>query len=72
VDGEYRFDRDNGPTAGPHRVVVNRTILKETALASRGEKKMPPAVLGEAKTKWMVTVDLPANGPYRRDFTLDP
>jgi len=72
VDGEYRFDHDNGPTAGPHRVMVTRIVPKETTLASRGDKKQPLAVPAETRTKWTVLVDLAPNGPYRRDFTLEP
>src|SRR5437016_13607117 len=28
IDGEYQFDRSNGPGAGPHQVIVQRVIPK--------------------------------------------
>jgi hypothetical protein len=67
TDGEYRFDRQDGPTAGPHRVVVNMVIPKGAALEARNKKA--PAAGG--KTSWTLSAEVPANGPYQCDFKLD-
>lgn len=75
VDGEYRFDRQNGPTAGPHRVVVRRLVAKDAALKSRALTTSPASreniVAGTEKTLWTLSADVPADPPYQCDFRLD-
>jgi hypothetical protein len=72
VNGEYQFNRNDGPAAGPQRVIVNKAISKKLMLESRG-KAAPPeqAAGGPPKTEWQKSVDLKAEGPYRCDFQLD-
>ncbi len=74
VQGRYRFDRSNGPTAGPKRVIVKRIIPKATALENRNAKPpkgsaKPPK---DQKTQWTLSADLADDGIYKCDFTLAP
>jgi hypothetical protein len=73
LDGEYQFNRQNGPAAGPHRVIVTKVLPKMSMLQSRGK----PAPAGQAaagkppKTQWTQSANVKAEGPYRYDFNLD-
>jgi hypothetical protein len=74
VDGNYRFDRDNGPTAGPHRVIVKRVNSKSKMLAGLAEKKpkdAKPGSAAEPKREWTVFVDVAENG-IQCDIALEP
>ena len=74
-DGEYRFDKINGPTAGLHRVIVTRTVSKEPGAKQAGSPKGSPAwkkggAAPSPATQWTLSADVPAKGPYRLDFKL--
>ena len=74
VDGEYHFDRNNGPTAGPHRVIVNKFVPKDAMLKSLAFKTSPasreaPVARGD-KTVWTLSADVPTEAPYQCDFKL--
>ena len=73
LNGEYQFDRHNGPTAGPHRVIVYKVLPKKMALESRGNATAsePAASAASAKTEWTQSANVKAEGPYRYDFNLD-
>jgi hypothetical protein len=74
VDGNYRFDRSNGPTAGPHRVIVRRVISKSRmleGLASKQPKDVKPAPARDSKMEWTLFVDV-AENRARCDFALEP
>jgi hypothetical protein len=74
VDGNYRFDRSNGPTAGPHRVIVRRGISKSKILAGLADKKPKggkPELATEPKMEWTVFVDV-AENRIQCDFALEP
>jgi hypothetical protein len=76
VDGQYRFDQADGPTAGPHRVIVKRTLSKDPSETPGNAR--PPAIPGKTpagdgqKTDWTLSVDVPAAGPYQCDLKLNP
>jgi hypothetical protein len=75
-EGRYQFDRENGPTAGPHRVTVMRAIPKRLLLESR-HSKVPPAAkpaapTAEPRMQWTLSADVADDGEYQRDFTLEP
>ncbi len=78
VAGQYGFDHSNGPTAGPHRVIVTRLADKEKVLESLADtcgaesQCAKPDEAGGVKTMWTLSADVPAHAPYRCDFTLDP
>ncbi len=76
VAGAYRFDRSDGPTAGPHRVTVIKRISKEAVLKSRARANRSAAredaAAEPAKTVWTLSADVPADPPYRCDFRLPP
>ncbi len=74
-DGEYRFDKTNGPTAGLHRVIVARTASKEPSVKQAGSPQASPAwkkggAAPSAPGQWTLSADVPAQGPYRLDFQL--
>ncbi len=76
IEGQYGFDRENGPTAGPHRVIVSMGAAKGLVLKSLARKASPTArkaaAAGGGKTTWTLSTDVPADAPYRCDFKLDP
>jgi hypothetical protein len=82
VDGEYRFDRHNGPVAGPHQVVVSKVIPKGEILRSlpkgvstadgKTAGRVKTASTAEEKTEWTLSAEVPAEPPYQCDFTLAP
>ena len=82
VNGTYCFTRINGPAAGSHRVLVERVIPKVQRLETRGQRAGPAgkpgsppaktASAGTSKMDWALSRDLPAQGPYQCDFTLEP
>jgi hypothetical protein len=75
IQGEYRFDTTNGPTAGPHRVIVTRTTMKDPPGKQAGSPKGPPAGKQNANARspnapWTLSADVPAKGPYKIDLKL--
>ena len=75
VDGHYEFDRTNGPTAGPHRVIVVRSVSKDSVLAARMDKKSKDskgAATAESKLQWTLLIDLPAVGSNQCNLSLEP
>jgi hypothetical protein len=75
IQGEYRFDKTNGPTAGLHRVIVTRTATKDPTGKQAGSPKGQPAGKKDADTRsptapWIVSADVPAKGPYKIDLKL--
>jgi hypothetical protein len=75
VDGHYQFDRSNGPTAGPHWAIVQRSVSKDTVLASRGERRSTEskgAALRNPKMEWTSFINVPQQGSYQCDLSLDP
>jgi hypothetical protein len=73
ADGDYQFDRDTGPTAGPHQVIVRRILSKSAALSARGKKPtepLPPAESAQ-KLEWALAVDLSESDAQPCNLTLD-
>ncbi len=74
--GSYQFDHTNGPTAGPHRVIIKRVVPKSDMLASRGShnprapKETPPP--GELRMEWTLSADVSDQNLDHNDFRLDP
>jgi hypothetical protein len=62
-NGAYKFDKTNGPTAGSHDVIIRRTVTKPTEF-----QRMPGP---QPRQEWNLKADVPENGPYRIDLTLD-
>lgn len=78
TEGSYKFDRSNGPTAGPQIVTVNRVFPRSDMLKSLADKKPgPKKSIGSkqpvptTKTQWMLAVDLADDGEYSHDFKLE-
>ena len=67
VEGRYTFDRINGPTAGPHRVIVTRTTSGSRIPERLADKQPMPT----AKTEWTESRDVSNDGRYLHDFTLE-
>ena len=75
VAGQYRFDRDSGPTAGPHRVIVAQRGGKDKALKMSAHQPSPASAeagRGDGKTAQTLSADVPASAPYRCDLKLGP
>jgi hypothetical protein len=60
-DGSYSFDRTDGPTAGQYEVSIRRTP----------DKAAVGSASGQSKQEWTFHAEIPADGPYTRDFQLD-
>ena len=71
-DGEYRFGRIDGPTAGLTKVVVRRIVHRDQIVASRTKPAARPAAKAgpPAKSEWTMSVTLVDDGKYIQDFTL--
>jgi hypothetical protein len=75
IQGEYRFDKTNGPTAGLHRVIVTKTATKDPTGKQAGSPKGPLAGKQNANSQsptapWTLSADVPAKGPYKIDLRL--
>lgn len=65
VEGSYKFDRSNGPTAGPHTVTIRR--ITGRALEQIAEKKVTPP---PSKIQWTESADVADDGRYVQNFDL--
>ena len=74
--GSYQFNQTNGPSAGPHRVIIKRVIPKAAMLESRGNrnpkapKDMPQG--SEPRLEWVVSADVNEQNLEHCDFRLQP
>lgn len=66
-EGKYEFDRTNGPTAGPHTVIVKRVVSRAVTLKAIAAKQR----IRENGAEWTLSADVADNGQYLQDFTLD-
>ncbi|MBN2580714.1 MAG: hypothetical protein JXB10_17140 [Pirellulales bacterium] len=65
--GKYEFDRTNGPTAGPHAVIIKRVVsrtdsMKTIAAGQRSQENI---------AEWTLSADIVDNGHYLQDLTID-
>ena len=70
-EGRYAFSRDNGPTAGPHRVLIRINspsggMRAEIEGRQADRKSLPPP-----GGPWQFEVDVPAESSFQKDFTLE-
>ena len=73
VKGAYRFDKTNGPTAGPNRVIVIKTASKEPPLKPAAPAKRQAnkgATAGRQAVEWTFSRDVAEKGPFQFDFQL--
>jgi hypothetical protein len=73
VNGQYRFDRTNGPGAGRYRILIRRAVTKTRASQESSPEltSTTPETTGrDATLEWTLTRDIAANGPYQIDFEL--
>jgi hypothetical protein len=68
IQGEYRFDRVNGPTAGRTEVHIRRLIGRGESIPRSGVKTKPKA---SAKSEWTRFIDVADDGKYLQDFPLE-
>jgi hypothetical protein len=73
VDGQYRFDTTNGPTAGPHQVMIKRMTLTGTPRVPSANQKgaVRPDGPVESKMQWILDVDIKPGELNQHDFKLD-
>ncbi len=62
VDGRYRLTTDDGPTPGPHRVVI--TLAPPKAVPSPNDPPRPKI------TRWEFTMTVPDEG-FTKDFDVE-
>jgi hypothetical protein len=65
-EGKYQFNRNDGPTEGPHNVVVRRVVTHEAMLKAVAAKK-PNRKNG---AEWTRTADVKDDGQFLQDFAL--
>jgi hypothetical protein len=70
VEGEYRFSFEDGPIAGPHRVLVTISggSFKETFLNTQDVKKSESAQ--SSRTEFESTVEIPAGTEFVHNVEL--
>ncbi|MGA2255743.1 MAG: hypothetical protein ABSG53_13945 [Thermoguttaceae bacterium] len=66
-EGSYKFDRNNGPVAGPQTVIVTRVFPRSSVMESPPDNKAVPGT----KAKWNQSTDISDDGQYVHDFTLE-
>ena len=66
-EGKYEFDLTNGPTAGPHTVIIKRVVSRADAL--KAIKAMQPS--RENGAEWTLSADVADKGQYLQDFSLN-
>ena len=67
TEGSYKFDRNNGPVAGPQTVIVTRVFPRSSVMESPPDNKAVPGT----KAKWNQSTDISDDGQYVHDFTLE-
>ena len=68
TEGEYRFDRTNGPTAGRTKVLIRRIDGRQhvpRTPQTKTNRKTP------TKSEWTRFVNVADDGKYVQDFTLE-
>lgn len=66
VEGSYRFDRSNGPVAGPQTVIVKRIVPRSRVPELPTDKQSAQT----ANSEWTESTDVSDDGQYLHDFTL--
>ena len=70
--GRYEFTRENGPTAGPHRVIVRVTTEDKAMMLSKAAGQAPQSQPKRpGKTRWERQTEVPDREPYEYDVKLD-
>jgi hypothetical protein len=72
TDGKYQFDRTNGPTVGPHQVIVKRTFPRSRVPTPNGSDQKGEAVSAGIKTEWKLNANLKEQASNQYNFTLEP
>ena len=67
AEGRYKFDRHNGPAAGPQTVIVKRVVPRSNVLDSLA-KKQP---IAKTKGEWTQSAEVSDDGQYLHNFTLE-
>jgi len=66
AEGSYQFNRSNGPTVGPHVLIVKRIVPRSRIPELAADKQ----AVEERKVEWTESADLLDDGQYLQDFTL--
>ena len=68
--GRYAFTRENGPVAGPYRVIVRLNTPDKAMMLSKAAGRAPqPKPPG--KTRWELQVEVPDREPAEYDVKLE-
>ena len=66
VEGSYKFDRSNGPSAGPHTVLMKRIVPRSRI----PEPHVSKQTIAITKAEWTTSADVADDGQYLHDFSL--
>jgi hypothetical protein len=66
-EGQYEFDCTDGPTAGPHTVIIKRVVSRSRTHPTLASKQGNQ----ESSAEWTLAVDVVDNGQYVQDLTID-
>lgn len=64
--GKYKFDNNNGPTAGPHTVIIKRIVSRTASRKPTANK--PPLENG---VQWTLSAEVSGDGKTPQDFSID-
>ena len=64
-NGKYQFDATNGPTPGPHEVLISLTLGKHLPAGSSA------AYNPKSTAPLRLKANVPAQSPFRLDFKFD-
>jgi hypothetical protein len=75
-NGRYKFTRSNGPTAGPHQVIVSLdTGGKKATMPQAGKRSgaaaEPASPAMASRKRWELQIDVPETGPFEHDISLE-
>jgi hypothetical protein len=65
-EGRYQFDATNGPTAGPHEVLIQKAFEGKPTAVTPNEA----AAAADVSLPWTFEIDVPANSRHEIPFQL--
>ena len=67
AEGNYWFDGQNGPTTGPHTIIIKRIAHRDEQLKLLAAKTCQPPT----KSEWTQSADISDDGQYLHDIKLN-
>ena len=70
ADGSYKFDRNNGPTAGAQTVIMKRIVPRSRIPEKKEIVQKGKKAFQKTQGEWTLSADILDDGQYLQDFTL--